>query len=126
MADLTDIRFEEVGKNRVRLTGVRGLAPPPTTKVGITAVGGFQAEAAFYLVGLDVKEKAQMIEDQIRAHLDQTSFSLLKFTVSGQPVENPRSQDEATVELRIFAQADDVDAVSPLKVRSPPDRVCIR
>lgn len=53
VADLTNIKYEELDKNRVRVTGFVGRAPPPTTKVGVTAVGGYQAEASWYLVGLE-------------------------------------------------------------------------
>ena len=58
--------FEQIGSDGVALHGVRGDLPPPTTKVGITADGGYQAEAHWFLVGLDIKEKARMIEAQIR------------------------------------------------------------
>ncbi|KAM0750762.1 DUF1446-domain-containing protein [Meredithblackwellia eburnea MCA 4105] len=111
-ADLRNIKVEDIAPNRVRVSQVIGLPPPPTTKVGITARGGYQAEAHYYIVGLDVKEKAQMIKDQILAHIDQSAFSLLKFMVTGTAAEDPRSQDEATVEFRIFAQSRSADALS--------------
>lgn len=53
VAELTNIKMEEVGKNRVRVSGVKGLPPPSTTKVGITALGGYQAEMQYFLVGLE-------------------------------------------------------------------------
>lgn len=40
------------GKDRVKVTGVKGLPPPVTTKVGITAFGGYQAEFSVYICGL--------------------------------------------------------------------------
>lgn len=43
-ADLTNIVMEQIGEDRVRVTGVKGLPPPPTTKVGITAPAGWQCE----------------------------------------------------------------------------------
>lgn len=45
------IRLTEEGPNRVRVTGVVGSPPPPTTKIGITARGGWQAEVHFFLTG---------------------------------------------------------------------------
>jgi hypothetical protein len=92
VAELSNIELEEVGKNRIRLTGVKGRAPPPTTKVGVTALGGYQAEGSYYMCGLDIKEKAEMLEDQCRALLDAKSFSILKFTVTGTAAPNPASQ----------------------------------
>lgn len=94
---MSNIELEELGKDRVRLTGVKGRPPPPTTKVGVTAQGGYQAEGSYYLCGLDITEKAQMIEDQCRAVLDTKSFSLLKFMVTGTAAPNPASQG-----MRIF------------------------
>jgi hypothetical protein len=43
-AELTNIMMEQVGEDRVRVTGVKGLPPPPTTKVGITAPAGWQCK----------------------------------------------------------------------------------
>lgn len=53
VAELEGIELDEVGTDRVRLTGVKGRPPPPTTKVGVTARGGYQAELTFYLCGLE-------------------------------------------------------------------------
>jgi len=33
-AELSGIKMEEVGPDRVRVSGVKGLPPPPTTKIG--------------------------------------------------------------------------------------------
>lgn len=56
-ASIEGIRFEQVGKNEVRMTGVKGALPPATTKVGITAPGGYQAEFHYLFVGLDIQKK---------------------------------------------------------------------
>lgn len=95
------------------------MKPPPTTKVGITAKGGYQAEAHYFLCGLDIKEKAALFERQLRHVLDEKSFSCLNFSTNGSCPENPANQDAATVDLRIFAQARDQAALSPLKFLKP-------
>lgn len=92
MAELEGIKLEELGKDRVRCTGVKGRPPPPTTKVGVTAQGGYQAEGSYYMCGLDIAEKAAMLEDQCRAVLHAKDFSLLKFMVTGTAAPNPSSQ----------------------------------
>lgn len=106
-AVLTDIHFEQVGVNRVAVHGVRSAPPPPTTKVGITASGGFQAEVHWYLVGLDIDAKARMLESQIRRLLAPYSpdFTALSFSVLGASPDNPKNQDSATATVRILAQA---------------------
>jgi hypothetical protein len=59
-ANLEGIKFEQVGKDKVRMSGVKGLPPPSTTKVGITAHGGYQAEFHYLFAGLDIKEKVRI------------------------------------------------------------------
>lgn len=34
VAEISNIKMEQVGDNRVKITGVKGLPPPPTTKIG--------------------------------------------------------------------------------------------
>jgi hypothetical protein len=105
-AILDQISFEQLGTNRVALHGVNAGPPPPTTKIGITARGGFQAEAHWFLVGLDIEAKARMLEMQIRRALGNTSrFNVLKFTINGTAAENPTEQNAVTVDFRVFAQA---------------------
>ena len=99
-----------MGEDEVKVSGVRGLPPPPTTKVGITDFAGWQAEYHVYLCGLDIEEKCKFSEDQIRAELSDElleRFTVLKFMQNGSSVVDARNQDVATVDLRIFAQSKD-------------------
>lgn len=52
VAELSNIVLEEQAPNRVKTSGVKGIPPPPTTKVGVTALGGYQAELSYYFCGL--------------------------------------------------------------------------
>ncbi|PNH48078.1 hypothetical protein VD0004_g399 [Verticillium dahliae] len=81
---------------------------------GITAKGGWQAEFHFYLTGLDIAEKAAMVERQTKALMGDhiKRFSCLKFMVAGNVPSDPQSQEEATVDMRIFAQTRDPDLLS--------------
>ncbi|KAL3454377.1 DUF1446-domain-containing protein [Aspergillus insuetus] len=114
-AILSDIHFEQVGTNRVALHGVRSSPPPPTTKVGITARGGFQAEATWFLVGLDIDAKARMLEAQIRRLLEPYSskYTSLKFSTLGTAAQNPKDQNSATVTFRVIAQARQAEDIAP-------------
>ncbi|KAF4160784.1 hypothetical protein CNMCM6936_003783 [Aspergillus lentulus] len=120
-AILTDVHFEQLGVNRVALRGVRSAPPPPTTKVGITARGGFQAEVSWFLVGLDIEAKARMLEDQIRHLLApySSSFSALKFSTLGSSPDDPRDQDSATVTFRVVAQARRAEDLAPARFLRP-------
>ncbi|KAF2665805.1 DUF1446-domain-containing protein [Microthyrium microscopicum] len=111
-AQLEDIKIEQVGEDQVKVSGVRGLPPPPTTKVGITGFAGWQAEYHVYMCGLDIEEKCKWTEDQILAELGPErikKFSLLSFMQNGSSVVDARNQDVATVDFRIFAQSKDKD-----------------
>ncbi|KAI9373356.1 hypothetical protein BJX61DRAFT_533203 [Aspergillus egyptiacus] len=114
-AVLNDIHFEQIGTNRVALHGVRSSPPPPTTKVGITARGGFQAEASWYLVGLDTDAKARMLEAQTRRLLAPYSsrYTSLKFSTLGTAPEDPKDQNSATVTFRTIVQARNAEDIAP-------------
>jgi hypothetical protein len=113
-AQIENVKLEQVGENAVRMSGVQGLPAPPTTKVGITAKGGYQAEFHFFLTGLDIEEKAKMVERQTIAAFGEhyKKFTCLKFQRCGAVPRDPQSQDEATVDMRIFAQTKDPDLLS--------------
>ncbi len=51
VAHLDTAEVTELGNDRVEIRGVRGSAPPPTTKVAITAVGGWQNSMLLALTG---------------------------------------------------------------------------
>lgn len=104
--------MEQVGKDRVKVSGAKGLPPPPTTKVGITAIGGYQAETHFYVTGLDLEEKAAMFETQIRAILPIDKYHCFRVSLHGRSPANPRSQEAATCDVRVFAQSRDESALA--------------
>ncbi|KAF3490795.1 DUF1446 domain-containing protein [Arthroderma uncinatum] len=106
-AILDEVHFEQLSANRIALRGVKADLPPPTTKVGITARGGYQAEVVYFLVGLDIAAKARMLESQIRHLLSPYSkhFTSLTFSTLGACPDDPPNQNSATTALRILAQA---------------------
>ncbi|KAK0386769.1 hypothetical protein NLU13_6605 [Sarocladium strictum] len=108
-AKLEDIRLEQIGKNQVRMTGVKGTLPPPTTKLGISGQAGYQAEFHYLFCGLDIEKKAEWTERQIRYsmrnHMDK--FSKLRFHLVGSSAPDPKTQDSCTVDFRIFVQTKD-------------------
>lgn len=113
-ARIDQIRLIEEGPDRVRVTGVIGLPPPPTTKIGITACGGWQAEVHFFLTGLDIEEKVELVKRQTLESIGpfRNEFTALTFNVTGSVAENPKNQASATVDLRIFAQSKNPDIMS--------------
>ncbi|GHB16833.1 hypothetical protein GCM10010392_51670 [Streptomyces clavifer] len=63
-ARLDTVRLTRGGPDRVRISGVRGEAPPPTLKVGLNRLGGWRNEVVFVLTGLDIEAKARLVKDQ--------------------------------------------------------------
>lgn len=56
-------------EDRVRISGVRGEAPPPTLKVSLNSIGGFRNAASFILTGLDIEAKADLLQRQLEASI---------------------------------------------------------
>ena len=114
-ADTSDIKVEQVGKNRVKLSNIKGYAPPPTTKLAIFYHGGYEAQLLTNATGYATAEKWQLFERQMRTILTQKGlidkFQLLDFQILGTPEQNPRSQFASTTYGRVFVQADNEMAV---------------
>ena len=119
VADLSGVTIEETGKvNTVFVSGIAGSAPPPTTKAMIAALGGYQCETTFYINGLDIFEKAQMMKNQLHHMFKDCNFSKLSIELYGTPASNPTSQQAGTVFLRIFAQSRSRADISASKFRN--------
>ena len=59
---LDTVALTDDGPDRVLISGVRGEAPPPDLKVSCTSFGGFRNEVTMVLTGLDIEEKAALVE----------------------------------------------------------------
>ncbi len=63
VARFDTIRLEQEGKDRVRVSGIKGEPAPPSTKLCINYLGGYKNSLTFILPGLDVDEKAALAEE---------------------------------------------------------------
>jgi hypothetical protein len=115
IANIEDVILEEVGKNRVRLTGVTGSAPPSTTKLAVCLLGGYQAELNGYCAGLDTDFKFEMMKSQVLAKIDPKDFTTFSIERYGTSPVDPRSQAECTVMIRYFAQSPRKEAMLQFK-----------
>jgi hypothetical protein len=68
-ARMDTVELESDGTDRVRISGVRGEAPPPTYKVSLNSIGGFRNSMTFVLTGLDIEAKAELVCRQLDAAL---------------------------------------------------------
>lgn len=78
LADIGNVSIENTGeKDRVRISGAVGSPPPPNTKAITVAIGGYQAEATFYMNGLDMDAKERFMTQQIEYAFQDSSFTEL-------------------------------------------------
>ncbi len=59
-ADFGTIELAQVGRDRVRVSGTRGLPPPQRLKVSLNYLGGFRNSMTLVLTGLDIEAKADL------------------------------------------------------------------
>lgn len=108
-ADLTNVTIIEEARDRVKVTGTAGLAPPPTTKVAVFYEAGWQCEYTLNAAGYATAEKFQLHEQQIRFRLEAENelqnFDVLEFQVAGLPQIDPQSQLRSTTSIRVLGQA---------------------
>ncbi|WP_019204042.1 acyclic terpene utilization AtuA family protein [Tsukamurella sp. 1534] len=103
---LDSMTLAQDGADRVAVSGVRGEAPPATTKVATTTLGGFRNEIAFLLTGLDIEHKAALLEAQLRGALDPAPADL-QFRLAR--TDHPDAATEAAASATLTAVAWDPD-----------------
>jgi hypothetical protein len=96
------VRLDQIGPDRVSISGVRGEAPPPTSKVCINLVAGTKATLSFPLVGLDIPEKAALLERTLApvlAGFTETSVDLIR-SDHEDPVRNETGVAQVLITLK--------------------------
>lgn len=112
-AHIDSVTLALIGPNRVRMSGIEGSPPPPTTKVAVFAQIGFQIVKLVFATGLDVDAKAELLRSQIEEITRGSAIEELSVTRLGVPAPDPKSQWDATTTIRIMATARSEEALSP-------------
>ena len=103
------IQLEEPAKDRVRIHGVQGEPPPPTLKVCINRPGGFRNDMSVCLTGLDIEEKAALVERGFWAACpyvpEDYAFVQTRLSRTDQP--DPDSNEQAVAILKISVKDPD-------------------
>jgi hypothetical protein len=92
---LDSIELSDDGDDRVRISGVRGSAPPEQLKVCVNELGGWRNQVEFVLTGLDLAEKEAWLRSQLAVDAETVVWQR-----SGNPVEDADSEERASVRLR--------------------------
>lgn len=81
IVDFTQVSFEEVGKDRVKITGGRGKPGPADLKVSIGVKEGFIGEGEITYAGLGCLERAKLAEQVVRERLKIGKVSIEELRV---------------------------------------------
>jgi hypothetical protein len=103
------------------------MPPPETLKVSVLAQGGWQAELNAFAIGLEIEEKAASWAKMRRLILGvgengedpEHKFETLDIQTLGTCQPNPRSQNAATVHVRILAQVKSLETMKEENFKDP-------
>ncbi|WP_434591139.1 acyclic terpene utilization AtuA family protein [Streptomyces sp. A5-4] len=112
-ARLDTVRLAQDGPDRVRISGVRGEAPPPTLKAGLTRIGGWRNEVVFVLTGLDIDAKAALVRGQVEDALAATERrpAQVRWELSRTDHADAPTEERASALLRLVVRGSDPEAV---------------
>ncbi|OZF49468.1 exopolyphosphatase [Rhodococcus sp. 14-2470-1b] len=96
--------------DRVRISQVKGEAPPPTLKVSLNSLGGFRNEFTLVLTGLDIDAKAELAQKQFESWLP-TRPKELEWTLVRTDKPDAPTEETASALLRCVARDSDPNIV---------------
>ncbi|MFJ6707254.1 MULTISPECIES: acyclic terpene utilization AtuA family protein [unclassified Streptomyces] len=110
-ARLDTVRLRQDGRDRVRIEGVRGEAPPPALKVGRNRLGGFRNEVVFVLTGLDIEAKAELVKAQMADALAKSPPREVRWDLVRTDRADADTEETASALLRLVVRDPDQQAV---------------
>jgi hypothetical protein len=136
VADFTSIRLEQAGRDRVRVSGVRGGPAPDTLKVSIAYHYGYKAVGTLVYPWPDALAKARLADRVLRTRLADLglAFEAILTEFVGAGATHGRladlgrlAEDLPEVQLRVGVRARDLAPVerftreiAPLILSGPP------
>ena len=101
------IALHDDGPDRVRISQVKGEPPPPTAKVALNYQGGWRSTTVLYLTGLDIEDKAALVERSLWSELPKESFAEVDVQLVRTDKADPGTNEEAVAQLRITVKDPD-------------------
>jgi hypothetical protein len=134
VADFTTIQLEQVGRDRVRVSGVKGRPNTDQLKVSISYQAGYKAVGTLVYGWPDAVAKAQLADRILRERLDRmgATFEAIRTELVGWNaihghLAGPPRADQPEVELRVAVRAPQKAPVemftrelAPLVLTGPP------
>jgi hypothetical protein len=111
VARFDSIQLEQVAPDRVRISGVRGEPAPATVKICLNYLGGYRNQMTFVLTGLDIDEKAALIERTLRRALDVSQFDVFNIDLARTDKSNAMTNQEAAALLKVTVKSQDAQKV---------------
>ncbi len=111
VARFETIRLEQQGRDRVRVSGVQGEPAPPMTKVCLNYLGGFRNQSTFVLTGLDIADKAALVERTLRGTLDASQFDSFEIDLARTDKPDAQTNQEAAALLKVTVKSHDAKRI---------------
>ena len=107
-ADVTGLRLDETGPDRVRVTGARGHAPPAMLKAVVCCEGGWLGETELSYAGPNARARAGLAADIVRTRMaaaghDGVAFHLIGEGAAFRTPVGPVVPDPTPQDLRLRA-----------------------
>jgi hypothetical protein len=134
VADFTTIQLKQVGKDRVRVSGIRGAPRTPMLKVSIAYSYGFKAVGTLVYSWPDAYDKARAADRILRQRLkdlglefEQVLTEFVGVDATHGRLAGPANPEAPEVQLRVGVRSTDKAAVerftreiAPLVLTGPP------
>src|SRR5579864_1587289 len=115
IADFSQVEIEEIGKDRVRISGGRGRERPPTLKISVGYVDSFIGEGQMSYAGPGALARGRLALDIVRERLKLTGVATneLRFDLIGVdslhgPLVSAHANEPYEVRVRVTGRTDNL------------------
>jgi len=107
VARFDTVELTQEAPDRVRISGVRGEPAPKDVKVCLNYLGGFSNQITFVLTGLDIEEKAALIERTLHKILDVKAFDAFEIDLARTDHADAATNQQASALMKVSVKSAD-------------------